>query len=736
MYNNCQIYVNNFTYEIGINLKDLLKYLQIKSTIHNINFNYNNHFHQDDFIFLIYNNQYLDNLVLLEKKNIYLLIIDEEADKKEINYKNLITINKNSNNFYDIPCLPKKDDDVTNNIINFEIINKFSKLLKKQINFDIIHHFSNKYNFTNIKNILNVLKNNSKNRHRYVCYYNLNLIKHIQIRENFGLDKTKETLLIEFRQFPHLEFLVRNTIIKLSKEWNHTIVCGKDNYSMIYQFCRSIDKNLNSKIKIINLPINNLNRDDYCRLLTNIHFWNLIKGKHILLYQEDTCLFHGNIDPFLKYDYVGAPWKLTQDDNSFHVGNGGFSLRNKDCMIKVLKQNKTIKLGNSTKKYMIDSKLKCIPEDVYFSKSIIDHKQGSVANYNTALNFSQESILSKNPLGGHAFWISEPNKKIFNVYKLYDSEYYLSVTHRGGWKHIVSNLIENNIINNKDDPINNNILFLDIVEKYFLWEKNRNVINKDWVGIIHIVPNTPSYHQNIRIENLLNNETFLKSLSTCRGLIVLSKYLLNYLSDKINNVNLKFIKHPIVNIEYAKFNMDNIKNNDNLKIIQLGSQLRYLSTIFKLKTSYKKIWLPGRKDNNLLMKWLYKESLTYNIHLDDEEIRNVEIFYTNNFKEYDYIVSNNIIIIHLINSSANNAVLELMNLNIPFFVNKLPAVVEYLGNEYPLYFDSIQNLEKIINNKELLIHNLSTATLYLKNINKQDISIEYFNSELLKFINC
>jgi hypothetical protein len=76
-----------------------------------------------------------------------------------------------------------------------------------------------------------------------------------------------------------------------------------------------------------------------------------------------------------------------------------------------------------------------------------------------------------------------------------------------------------------------------------------------------------------------------------------------------------------------------------------------------------------------------------------------------------------------------------MYLNIPFFVNKLDAVIEYIGIDYPMYFSSLKEIETIINNKELLISKYQETTNYLKNINKLDISMSYFNSEMLKFIN-
>ena len=141
------------------------------------------------------------------------------------------------------------------------------------------------------------------------------------------------------------------------------------------------------------------------------------------------------------------------------------------------------------------------------------------------------------------------------------------------------------------------------------------------------------------------------------------------------------------------------------------------------------------KNTELLFHWLNRECSLFNITITEKERNNVTMYYTDNYKEYDNIILNNIIIIHLINASANNAILELMYLNIPFFVNKLDAVIEYIGNDYPLYFNSLKDIENIINNKELLIKKMKEANEYLKKINKHDISMNYFNSEMLKFIN-
>ena len=54
---------------------------------------------------------------------------------------------------------------------------------------------------------------------------------------------------------------------------------------------------------------------------------------------------------------------------------------------------------------MQNCKLSIAPEDVYFSKNMIEYNLGLVAPYNIAKTFSIESIYYNDPLGGHNFWI-------------------------------------------------------------------------------------------------------------------------------------------------------------------------------------------------------------------------------------------------------------------------------------------------------------------------------------------
>jgi hypothetical protein len=56
---------------------------------------------------------------------------------------------------------------------------------------------------------------------------------------------------------------------------------------------------------------------------------------------------------------------------------------------------------------------------------------------------------------------------------------------------------------------------------------------------------------------------------------------------------------------------------------------------------------------------------------------------------YDELLSKNIVFLHLYNAVANNAIIECIVRNTPVLVNPLPSVVEYLGVDYPFYFQTL-----------------------------------------------
>lgn len=143
--------------------------------------------------------------------------------------------------------------------------------------------------------------------------------------------------------------------------------------------------------------------DGYNKLLLNLHFYNSFRSHdYILIYQLDAWVFRDELDLWCQtgYDYVGAPWVdmdiyrwfslkpypfelkclhrvLGKGKFLKKVGNGGFSLRKIDSIIKNLKFfNKAAKNWQAN-------------EDSFFSHYIGTFNPAfKIPNVNLALKFS------------------------------------------------------------------------------------------------------------------------------------------------------------------------------------------------------------------------------------------------------------------------------------------------------------------------------------------------------------
>jgi len=314
-----------------------------------------------------------------------------------------------------------------------------------------------------------------------------------------------------------------------------------------------------------------------------------------------------------------------------------------------------------------------------------------------------------------------------NIIKQLKPTYDLMLEHRGGWSSIINRMLRNDLYNN----INSEIVFYDIIEKNFIW---MNSVNKNlkWIGIIHCTNNTPPYLNLVNISNLFEyNCIFMKNIHNCLGLITLSPNVYNFVCDELKkvdiNVNIYLLKHPIDDEDsIPKFSMDGYLNNDSKHIIQVGQQLRKLTSIYLLKTNLKKLWLTGTKNFNKLNN-LFSNELLY-LKLNNINITDVEMKYTDTFEEYDDYLSKNIILVDLFDTAANNVVLECIIRATPLLIPKLDGSVYYLGEDYPMYFNNLDEISMLLTDENILkTHN------YLKTIKVP--TINDFTKSLFNIIN-
>ena len=103
------------------------------------------------------------------------------------------------------------------------------------------------------------------------------------------------------------------------------------------------------------------------------------------------------------------------------------------------------------------------------------------------------------------------------------------------------------------------------------------------------------------------------------------------------------------------------------------------------------------------------------LNVQNIDINDIEMKYTNTFEEYDNLLSENIVFIDLFDAAANNTILECILRRTPIIVNKLPATIYYLGEDYPLFFNNIDDIPNLLN-----IKNIEKAHIYLDNIKLTD----------------
>jgi len=326
--------------------------------------------------------------------------------------------------------------------------------------------------------------------------------------------------------------------------------------------------------------------------------------------------------------------------------------------------------------------------------------------------------------------------------------------HRSGWNYVM-----NNGIKNMHNP--EGILFDGYLDRTFGWESDflsfAKVIpyTKPWIGIFHHTSNT-EYSEN-NLLKCFSNQKFIESLKYCKGIIVLSKNNEIWIRDKLFSYKTPVLNlfHPTEFVDKT-FNYKLFKQNCDKKVIQIGAWLRDSYAIYELKVpeEYQKLVLKGKDMENYFIDDIEKvtDEIKY-LYRGDERISNcliksdkyvnkyvlgmTEYLKNNHYSvtvlnrvdndKYDELLTCNVVFIKLVDASAVNTILECIVRNTPILVNRLPAIEEYLGKNYPLFYDDISQAECLLKNRK----NIKNAHLYLLGMDKNKFNINYFLDSLI-----
>lgn len=335
--------------------------------------------------------------------------------------------------------------------------------------------------------------------------------------------------------------------------------------------------------------------------------------------------------------------------------------------------------------------------------------------------FQNETI---NPIYIEPVIQARPNKIIaLDQYSPYTDK----DVHRSGWGYVVNGLAS------FTRPYRGTIMFDSCIDKSFLWSKNE-LLDKgaipyvdDWVGIIH---HTFSEHCGPNNCNaLFETREFIESLKVCKCIIVLSEYLKTIVEEKLKslaiNVKVKSVLHP------TQFVNQNSMFNPNLydyTVTHIGDFLRNKHSFYELNIpKFKKQILDNSKKTNDLSSLSCSNELSLSLNKCKTDPNITVIGHLNN-EEYDELLKRTVVFINLYDASACNTLIECIVRNTPIFVNKHPAVIEYIGKDYPGLYDSliefhdfctiqrINDMHKYLSKQSVLNNNLSLKT-FLNSIN-------------------
>jgi hypothetical protein len=275
--------------------------------------------------------------------------------------------------------------------------------------------------------------------------------------------------------------------------------------------------------------------------------------------------------------------------------------------------------------------------------------------------------------------------------------------HRNGWRYVTEIL----------SPLQNNQGIA-----CYSWLDNAlpNGIKHPWTGFLHCPISYPKDHYPERykgrvksLEVLIKQDFFKKSLDYCRGIFTLSETTKNFLLN--NGVQAESLYHPCPQPS-CFFSMNKYQG----RVLHIGQMMRRHHDFIDLPASNKLLIKVDGHEKDYARGFSYsktKEIIPYRNRCSE--------------KEYDDLITSSVVFLSLYDASACNTLLECIMSNTPILLNPLPAVKEYIGNDYPLYFKNLDEAGQKIADLDQIF----AAHKYLLKLDKTKFSGEKFFSDFV-----
>lgn len=215
---------------------------------------------------------------------------------------------------------------------------------------------------------------------------------HLSILQSIESEKT--AILIEPRKHKATAFVLMNLLDCLGPEWNILFFHGPSHTGWAKQICSIYPPDQQVRITLKPCPTDSFETPAaYSAFVASREFIQQIPTEVFLIAQTDSMINPArakDLEKFTTYDYVGAPWPWEH----LPVGNGGFSIRRKSVLLKVLD-----KFGPLQGPF----------EDHFFC-SALQRLGANLPTKEVAREFAVEQLFHPNPIAFHKVWDHMPTR--------------------------------------------------------------------------------------------------------------------------------------------------------------------------------------------------------------------------------------------------------------------------------------------------------------------------------------
>ncbi|MBL0172146.1 MAG: hypothetical protein IPP90_15760 [Gemmatimonadaceae bacterium] len=210
-----------------------------------------------------------------------------------------------------------------------------------------------------------------------------------------------------------------------------------------------------------------------------------------------------------------------------------------------------------------------------------------------------------------------------------------------------------------------------------------------WAGFIHAPPDVPRWQDTSKsLRHIATLDQWRDSLPSCRGLITLSRDLRDWVRAQVPDVPVLALHHP-TEFPARTFDFDTYVRHGQ-PVVQVGWWLRRLASIhfLPLPKARKHLLIPVGTDR--MPRFLNAlESERQHTDAPAFEQWHTNVLPRHHNADYDALLARSVVFLDLHAAVANNAVIECIVRRTPVLINRLPGAMEYLGVDYPLFFDSL-----------------------------------------------